>query len=209
MKEIINSRLFSACLITFGLPAMLYLVAVQRSQVIANSITAGIGEAVAEMAKGEKKKNVQDIVSGFTTQLIEGLKAPFAEMQTEQRQEKFKQLELLDNIVVSAVKQVPSDWGGSKVIGTITNNSNENIEGIHLSFSTYDEGGNLLNVGSEWASDIKVIKAKESVNFGVSPSILRPAKDVPYVAPTKVEVKISDFKILKQEGAKKAPPSAS
>lgn len=196
MWNFVNSRFFTAALITFGLPIMLLLVVMLGSQPISTSITAGIGDAVTDMAKGVNKKTIQEIISGFTSQLISGVKAPFSEMQKEQEVKNNAEIELLDNIQVDDIKLVPSNWGGSKLIGTIHNNSENNINQIHLSVSTFDMNGKLQNVSSEWISDIKIIKSKESENFGITPDILRSAKDAPYIEPAKVVVKVSSAAII-------------
>ncbi len=199
MWNALNSRFFAAILITFGLPAMLYVVAVTSSQSIANSVVAGLGDSLAAMAQGQNKKTVQDIVSGFTTQLIAGLKQPFSEMQKDQQSKQIQEVEILNSLKVENVKTVPSEWGGDKVIGTVTNTSDKPIQQIQLSISAYDASGALQNVSSEYLSTIKVLKPKQSTNFGISPSILRPGKDQPYVAPARIDVMVSNFSIMETQ----------
>jgi hypothetical protein len=196
MWNFVNSRFFMAALITFGLPVMLFLMALIGSQSISTAITAGIGDAVADIAKGENKKTVQEIISGFTSQLINGVKAPFSAMQKEQDVKNNEEIEILDNVKIENIKLVPSYWGGNKLIGTIHNNSENNINQIHISISTFDVDGKLQNVATEWIPDIKIIKSKEAENFGIDSQILKPGKDGLYIQPAKIEVKISSATII-------------
>lgn len=197
MRDFLNGRLFSALLITFGLPIMLYVALVVGSESIAKSITVGVGDAMAEVAIGEDKKTIQQIVSGFTGQLISGVVKAFSDVQKKQDYEKIEEIERIDNLSVDGIKMASSKWGGSRVIGTITNNSDEHIHQITLSISSYDEKGNLQNVDSERMSDLKVIKPKESVNFGVDPGGLQSINGKPNIVPARVEVTVSSAAVLK------------
>jgi hypothetical protein len=82
---------------------MLFLLAVWGSRPISTATTAGIGDAVADMAEGENKKTIQEIISGFTHQLIKGVKAPFSAMQKEQKVMNNDEIKLLDNVQVDGL----------------------------------------------------------------------------------------------------------
>jgi hypothetical protein len=190
MWNFINSRFFMAALITFGLPSMLYLVILLGSQPISSAITAGIGHAVADTAKGENKKAIKGILSFFIREVVNSMNEPFSVKQQEQKNLNSDDIELIDNIKIDHIKIIPNVNGFNKIIGTIHNNSKNTIVNIRISISAYDSMGSLQNVFSEGISDIKAIKSKKSENFSTNFGNYRPVKDTLDSRPLKYKVKV-------------------
>lgn len=206
MWNFLNSRFFSAVAISIGLPIVLYVLAMAASGFVAKSITTGVAESVASLAKGENQETIKDIVSGFTKQVVAGFTAPFSEMKTEQLKKTAEEINVLDALTVKDIKLVDSEFSGKKIIGTIINGSTQNIKQIRISVSGYNNAGTLVNVSSEWLSDLKIVKAKESANFSVTPGMFRLIKDSTNETPSTVKVQVSNFEIL--TGDDKHPKSA-
>jgi hypothetical protein len=72
---------------------------------------------------------------------------------------------VINKIIVSNVSFAPISWPKKvKVIGTLTNNSNQTVKSINITALFY-QGDKLVNVNEEWLSKLKLINAGASSDF--------------------------------------------
>jgi len=96
---------------------------------------------------------------------------PFQQMSSEQDQKLKFEFQILEKVVASNIGFAPTSWPGKiKVIGTITNNSDKTVKGIHLSAS-FLRAGKLVNVNDEWLSRVKAISPGSSVDFNFTTAL--------------------------------------
>lgn len=90
---------------------------------------------------------------------------PFQQMSSEQDQKLKKEFQILEKMVASNIGFAPTSWPGKiKVIGTISNNSDKTVKGLHISAS-FRKNGKLVNVNDEWLSRVKAISPGSSIDF--------------------------------------------
>lgn len=158
----INSRLFTTILLLIGIPFSLALT----STIWVPLVILGFKAPLVELSKNDGKGPVKEIVSGIATQFVDGIKEPFSKLMNTQQDENSKDFELAKTLEIKNVKTIPSPFPGQeKVIGTIYNGSDQTINNIHVTASFYDANGNLLDVNSQWLSDLKFIASKQSADF--------------------------------------------
>jgi hypothetical protein len=157
-----NSRLFTTILLLIGLPFSFALT----SNIWVPFVLNGFKAPLVELSKNQDKGSVKEIVSGISTQLIDGIKEPFSKLMDTQQDDNVKNFEVAKTLEVKNVKTIPSPFPGQeKVIGTIYNGSDQTINNVHVTASFYDASGNLIDVSSQWLSNLKFVASKQSADF--------------------------------------------
>jgi len=157
-----NSRFFTTVLLLIGIPFSLALT----SKIWVPLVLNGFKDPLVALSKNDDKGPVKEIVSGIATQLIDGIKGPFSQLTNMQQDENMKNFELAKTLEIKNVKTISSPFPGQeKVIGTLYNGSDQTIHDIHVTASFYDATGNLLDVSSEWLSNLKFVASKQSADF--------------------------------------------
>ncbi len=117
---------------------------------------------------------------------------PFKEMSNAQDEKLKKELKIIDNIAISNVKFVPSQWKNrQRVIGQLTNNSDATVKTIKIIVSYYAKDKSLIDVGDEWLSSIKALRPKETTPFSVNRSVDENGKPA-----DSVKIKIGDLTMV-------------
>lgn len=133
------------------------------------------------------KIGIQEMAGAIGSEVV----APFKKMGQQQDEKLKKELNIIDNIAVSNVKFVPSDWKNrQKVIGQLTNKSDATAKTIKVIVSYYAKDKGLIDVGNEWLSSIKALRPGETTSFTMNRSVGEqgPAD--------KVEIKIGDLTLV-------------
>jgi hypothetical protein len=159
--------------------------------------------ALAQETTGEKDAGtLKLLVSGWVSQVASGLSGAFSQMGEDHAKTMAEFRRVHPSILVTDVKAVESSWPGrEKVVGRITNNSDQAIDTVKITSMFYDASGSLIDVDSKWLSDIKVIEPKTAVGFSVERTMGQgnePAAQLEARRSKRVEIQVSDFEIVKQ-----------
>jgi hypothetical protein len=159
--------------------------------------------ALAQETADEKEAGtLKLLVSGWVSQVASGLSGGFSQMGEDRAKTLADFRRVRPSILVTEVKAVESSWPGrEKVVGKITNNSDQAIETVKITTMFYDASGSLIDVDNKWLSDIKVIEPKTAVGFSVERSMGQgnePPAQLEARKSKRMEIQVSDFEIAKQ-----------
>lgn len=149
-----------------------------------------------ELVDNPNNGKIKEIVSGFASQVVGGFKGAF-----DNSEEMLKFKIAFTKVTLSDVKFVAADRKNKeKIIGIITNDSNELIKNIKITIMAYDEEDNLIDVTNSWLSEVKILQSSRSIGFAIERSLgeYNDSEDLLNSRKaTKITATISSFDIVK------------
>ena len=115
-------------------------------------------------------ENKSFLVKEFATEMAGQISAGFSQAFGGNKEEKSKDtqkiLDVKKQLEIIDLHQVPSQWDSrEKFIGMLKNNSDQYLSMIKVSSQFYDDKDELIDINTNWISDIKILEPGEE--FGL------------------------------------------
>jgi hypothetical protein len=162
MKQIINSPIVITIIVIIAA-----FVLKSQSDFKLGSEMRGAYDALIDIAEDassdeDKTKAIQDFAEQIASQLKEGFSAGFASGDDDKESREAKFLRTLENVQVTEIREIPSEWKGRQtVLFKIENNSEYPLSQIKVNLEYYRDG-ELIDVKNESLHEIKVLDAGKS-----------------------------------------------
>jgi len=144
-------------------------------------------------------------VSIMAKETIGAVRGAFNAFGQDDHDEDREFLKIRDGIVFTNVQKGYSGWPSrEKFIGTVTNNSDKILKQIMVIASFYNANNELIDVSTQWLSDMTVLPPKESFNFIIQRDIGNHQDNEEVLnlrSAARVDIKIGSVEMFEEEKA--------
>lgn len=125
-----------------------------------------LNKIMQESVDENKSFLVKEFATEMAGQISAGFRQAFGGNNEEKNKETQKILDVKKQLEIIDLHQVPSQWDSQeKFIGILKNNSDQYLNMIKVSSQFYDDKDELVDINTNWISDIKILEPGEE--FGL------------------------------------------